>query len=345
MCLKNDKMKSSFILFFVLLALSGEVKASPWTFIKQTCSDLMVRLGRKPELSFQGASYQPPVGAHPSHVKTIDDLKSARAYNEQYPHLPYLEQSLESFKDTNTPYIRYHFDDVHNGSRHHRDFLNSTVEIIHLPHSSYHGHIRLRIGERLYGFENVRRTFNDRFDAGLIFKRERKLKKGKKAGNEGVVYLLTEDQKTILVQRKAQIENFYRSSQYYNIPPFDGSGAQEVRVLVDDVSGEIRYHSPTSPSSSGNRAVVNGELVQIDGQEYLKSPSGYLHPVSKNAAGERVTRSFSCASSAAHVLSEILGLNVKDMPYAGSFLTHLKNGAQGEASPTAIIHYYPSSDL
>jgi hypothetical protein len=330
----------------VVMTLSASVEASPWSFIKQTCSDVMGKLSTSPQQEHRGASYVPPENSHQSHVKTLDEYRSSEAYTEQYHHLPELEQSLDRFKDTNLPFIRYFFDNQIKRNRSYRDFLNSSVEVIYFPHSSYHGHVRLRIGERMYGFESVKRTFNGSFDTDRIFKSERRLKKGKKAGNEGVVYLLTEDQQAILQQRQAQIKQFYDSSQMYNIPPFDGSGASEVKVIVDEATGKISYHSPTSPSSYGNRAEVNGELVEIEGKEFLKSPNGYLHPVRLNAAGERVTHAYSCTSSASHVLSQILGLNVKeDMPYAGSFMTHLKNGAEGAASPSALIHYYPSSDL
>ncbi len=337
------KTQLIFIVCLVSLSIS-DAYSSPFQVFKNGCQNLIQRMfGTKK--NFTGPDYVPVEGAHASHLEVVNDLKTNALSSKKFFHLPKVEQSVEQFSDTNGKYIRYYFDAAANSSVGRREFLENTAEIVYTPHASYHGHVRLRIGNKLYGFENVKRTMNTSFDGSALFKAERKVKKGRKEGNLGVVFTLTDDQQQVLKARQGMIDQFYESSARYNIPPFDGSGAAEVKVLVDPTSGKMSYKSPTSKSSFGNHGEITGDLVEENGAEFLVSPNGYRHPVHLNDKGERVVKAYSCASSVHHVMSDILGMSVKEMPYAGSFMTSLKNGAQDHLSPDAIIHYYPSSDL
>lgn len=337
------KTRLIFLLCFISISIT-DAYSSPFQVFKNGCHNLIQKMfsGKK---NFSGPDYTPPEASHPSHLEVINELQSSEFTSKKFFHLPKVEQSIEQFSNTNGKYLRYYFDSAANNSVGRREFLENTAEIVYTPHASYHGHVRLRIGNKLYGFENVKRTMNSTFDGSALYKAERKVKKGRKEGNLGVVFTLTEAQQQVLKERQGMIDQFYDSSARYNIPPFDGSGAAEVKVLVDEATGRMSYKSPTSKSSFGNHAEITGSIVEENGAEFLVSPNGFRHPIHLNEKGERVVKSFSCASSVHHVMDEILGMSVKEMPYAGSFMTSLKNGAQDHLSPDAIIHYYPSIDL
>lgn len=339
----NNKIR----VIIVTLSLScfGPVEASPFSRFTQSCRDLVAKVWGGEQKGFKGLEYTPPEDAHASHLEVLKELEQIVGSTKNYPHLPYLSQSIQKFKNTNEAYIQYFMEDGAWKKPGYKKFLEDTLEILYFPHSSVHGHVRLRIGNKMYGFENVQRTMAGAFDPTRIFKQERKLKRGKKAGNMGVVFVLTEEQKLVLKEKMPEIEKFYQSSERYNLPPFDGKGELEVKVLVDEETGKIKYHSPAPPSAYGNRRAVQATLEEIEGEKYLVAPNGMRQIVFENDKGELVTRSYSCASSACRVMNNFLGLNVKDMPYAGSFMTHLKNGAEGHLKPDAIIHYYPESDL
>lgn len=328
------------------LSLMSVAQASPFSRFSQGCRDLVSRVwAGGGQNNFKGVDYVPPEDAHPSHFDALKEFEDVVGQTKEYPHLPYLQQSLKRFKNTDEAYVEYFMEKGAWKKPGYQKFLEDTAEIVFLPHSSIHGHIRLRIGNKLYGFENVRRTFMSPFAPDRIFKQERPLKRGKKAGNMGVVFVLTKEQKEVLSERLTEIDKFYQSSERYNLPPFDGKGETQVKVLVDEAMGKIKYHSPTPPSAVGNRSPVQATLEEVDGEKYLVAPNGLRQIVFENEKGELVTRSYSCSSSACHVMNNFLGMDIKDMPYAGSFMTHLKNGAEGHLKPDAIIHYYPESDL
>lgn len=330
---------------FLSLSLLGHVEASPFSRFTDDCHGLIARILGTDKRQFQGIDYQPPGDAHASHFKAIKEFEQQNLKLEDYPHLPYFNQSVKRFKNTDEAYLEYYMERNAWKRPGYQNFIENTAEILFFPNSSLHGHVRLRIGKMVYGFENIRRVFMQGFEPERIFKQERQLKRGKKAGNMGIVFVLTQEHKKILAEKLPEIEKFYGSSQKYNLPPFDGKGELEVKVLVDEQSGKISYHSPSPPSSYGNRGPVNATLEQVDGGKFLVAPNGVRQAVFENDRGELVSRSFSCTSSACHVMNNFLGLNVKDMPYAGSFMTHLKNGAEGYLKPDAIIHYFPEDDL
>lgn len=338
-------MKVKTLFFAILLILSDAVEASPFSRFSGHCHGLITKILRTDKSEFTGGGYRPPGDAHESHFEVIKELERVDLKIKDYPHLPYLNQFVKRFKNTDEAYLEYYMEKGAWKRPGYQNFIENTAEILFFPNSSLHGHVRLRIGKMVYGFENIRSVFMQSFEPGRIFKQERQLKRGKKAGNMGVVFVLTEEHKKMLAEKLPEIEKFYGSSKKYNLPPFDGKGELEVKVLVDEQSGRISYHSPSPPSSYGNRGPVNATLEQVDGGKILVAPNGVRQAVFENDKGELVTRSFSCTSSACHVMNNFLGLSVKDMPYAGSFMTHLKNGAEGYLKPDAIIHYYPESDL
>lgn len=310
----------------------------------QSCQDLFQNLFSTQKVSFKGPSYQVPENADPSHIDLIKSFKELDHFPESYPHLPYMEQSLKRFKDTDEYFVEYFMKPGDWNKKGYQDYLENSVEVILFPHSSIHGHIRLRIGKKIYGYENVSVSFNEPFTPERIFKKQRELKRGVKAGNIGVVFVLTEEQKRLLTSRMEDIERFYSSTQKYNVPPFDGKGDKRLKIIQTD-DGQYKYHSPTAPSGYGNRAKFNARIVNSEGLTYLEAPNGLRHLVEKDENDELVTQGYSCSSSVGHVLQNYLGLSVKDMPFAGSFFTHLKNGATEHTKPSAIIHYYSSSDL
>lgn len=333
------------IIFIAVVSLSvSSVEAAPFPRFLKSCQDVISNFFGSKNTEFKGTSYTPPADSHPTHLELFKQASDDANFSSTYPHLPYSEQNFKKFKDTDKPYVEYYLNSGDWSKDGYKKFLDNTVEIVMFPHSSMHGHIRLRIGHKMYGFENVGTTFNGPFDPARVFKSQRALKRGTKAGNIGVAYVLTPEQMERLTAKLADIEKFYDSSARYNMPPFDGKGEKEIKVLVDD-NGRIKFHSPAPPSSYGNRKPTLATLETIDGQDFLVTPTGIRHLVTKNEDGEMVTEGYSCASSAGHVMRNFLGLDVKDMPYAGSFLTHLKNGAEGFAKPDAVIHYYPASDL
>lgn len=328
-------------LFFISVS---QAHASPFPRFLKSCQDVVQNFFGFKKSDFSGKAYVPPEDVHPSHLDVIKGIETTPNFTQTYPHLPYMEQSLKRFKDTDEPFVEYFMSAGDWSKKGYREFLENTVEVIIFPHSSLHGHIRLRIGSKMYGYENVSRVFDGQFDPSRLFKPQRELKRGTKAGNIGVVYVLTPEQKELLNARMGEIERFYNSSERYNMPPFDGRGEKEIKILFEE-NGTLKYHSPAPPSAYGNRKKFTAELVTEGDSQYLLAPNGVKHLVKKNENDELVTEGYSCASSAGHALRNFLGFSIKDMPYAGSFMTHLKNGAEGFTKPDAVIHYYPSSDL
>lgn len=337
-------MLKTFLVLFMLTQSMSSAHAMPFPRFLKSCQDVIQNIFGAKKAEFKGSAYLPPEDADPTHLELIKNLKDEPRFQESYPHLPFMEQSLKKFKDTNEPFVEYYMRSGDWNKKGYNDYLENTVEVILFPHSSIHGHVRLRIGKKMYGYENISAVFNESFNASRIFKEQRKLKRGSKAGNIGVVYTLSGEQKELLTKHFDEIERFYNSSQRYNMPPFDGKGEKQIKIITDE-SGALKFHSATPPSGYGNRKKFTAQLVSDGDTQYLEAPNGLRQLVTKNENDELITEGYSCASSAGHVLRNFLGIQVKDMPFAGSFLTHLKNGAEGFTKPDAVIHYYPSSDL
>ncbi len=337
---KNKIILTAF--FIANLSLSTPTYAAPWS----NCLDVIkkvVGLNSSPEEVLTQK-------AHPSFFQVKKDMEAKGLDPESFPFLPEVEQSLKTYKTTGLPYIEYFYNPKAHNSLGAKEFINNTIEVVYTPHASRFGHIRVRVGNKLYGFENVRSTFMRDFDASVLFKPVRQIKKvpgqgdGRKEGNIGVVFALTPEMKQVFNERLQQIQKFYKSSQDTNVPPFDSAGVSNIKLIVGD-NGQLTYKSPTSKSNFGNHGTINGKIINSGDGEVLLSESGYRHPIKLNEKGERIVTGYSCASSVYHVLGEIMGMNVPNMAYATGFKTFLKNGNEGGTSPVAVIHYYPSSDL
>ena len=309
------------IFSFSLVSFSSRVEAQVNILrsVQNACSSFFNRLFSRGEL-LNGFSKD----AHPSFI----ELSEARKFDEidlpeDYKHLSFAKQEIKTFKSTDETHLLYHFEKAPSTSmREYSEFLENTAEVIFYSNSRW-GHIRLRVGKKLYGFENI--------EYSMLSKYTPTVSKNEKVGT---VFWVGKDKVNNML---TEIEKFYNGSQKYNFPPFDGSGGK-ILVNVDD-AGKVKFHSKTPPSSYGNRKFTKAVIIEENGAKYLQNPDGLKLKLNEDNNGQLWMEGFSCASSASHVLNNYLGVNVVMKPYARGFRTHIQNGNEGFDRPIAKIIY------
>lgn len=212
------------------------------------------------------------------------------------------------------------------------EFLEKTVEIIFTPHEPF-GHIRLRVGKKLYGFENVQWTTNKDFTPMLHKSTNKDL-----PSSTGAVFFVGAD-KIKSVQK--EIEDFYSQSSKNNFPPFDAYSSL-LRIEEKDKSfgsGKTLTFISDAPKF-GNNKEVNGKIVEKNGRHFLVSNDGYEFEIQKKG-NQYFSKSFSCSSSAGHVLEKYFQINVHGTIAAKNTVQSILNlNAWGNTQPVALMRYY-----
>lgn len=211
------------------------------------------------------------------------------------------------------------------------DFLQQTAEIIFEPGGPF-GHINLRVGKKLYSFNNVKWTSISSFAPQML-----RSDKPDMMSSHGFVFQLGKDKIAAL---KKDIELFYNSSQSHNIPAFDAySPLLKIEEREATFGGKKLFYVTDSPKF-GNDREISGKLAELDGQMVLDAGNGIVVPVIKKGK-DYYTQSYSCSSSAAHVLEKFFGLKMSYAFSAKSLAESLSKGNIRESiSPTAVIKYY-----
>lgn len=111
---------------------------------------------------------------------------------------------------------------------------------------------------------------------------------------------------------------------------------------------ELRYASKSNASNLSNTRELNGKIIQRDGLYFLESDDGLIVEVEKRPDGF-YTQSYSCLSSATHVLEKFFNINLNYQDFPQGLLQHLPEELQkavlsgksnGDKSPEIVIKYF-----
>lgn len=212
------------------------------------------------------------------------------------------------------------------------EFLEKTVEIIFTPHEPF-GHIRLRVGKKLYGFENVQWTTNKEFSPMFHKSTNQDL-----PSSTGAVFFVGAD-KIKSVQK--EIEDFYTQSSKNNFPPFDAYSSLLKIEEKDKTFGSGKsLHFISDAPKFGNNKEVNGKIVEKNGRHFLVSSDGYEFEIQKKG-NQYFSNSFSCSSSAGHILEKYFQINIHGTIAAKNTVQSILNlNAWGNTQPVALMRYY-----
>jgi hypothetical protein len=206
-------------------------------------------------------------------------------------------------------------------------FLEETAEVIFEPVEPF-GHITLRIGKKVYSFNFIQSTAINTFSPRL-----RKSSSKELLSSHGFVFQVGKEN---ISKLENEIVAFYKSSQSHNIPAFD---AYSPMLKIEDLgNGNLKY--VTDSPKYGNSGSVNGKIVEENGVMVLVAGSGIKVPVVKQGK-DYYTQSYSCSSSAGHILERYFGIKTSQNFSAKTLLNALKNGnINQKVSPIAVIKYY-----
>lgn len=212
-------------------------------------------------------------------------------------------------------------------------FLEETAEIIFEPTEPF-GHINLRVGKNIYSFNNVRWTSINSFSPRM----KASTKPEELFSSHGFVFQLGKDKIDSL---KKEIDAFYNSSQSHNIPAFDAySPLLKIAERENNWGGGKKLFYVTDSPKYGNNQEINGKIVEVNGKMVLDAGNGVTVPVIKKG-DHYYTQSYSCSSSAGHVLERFFGITVSHNISAKSLAASLLKGNINQSiSPIAVIKYY-----
>lgn len=207
------------------------------------------------------------------------------------------------------------------------DFLEQTAEIIFEPVEPF-GHINLRVGKKVYSFNFIQSTSINKFSP-----RMKNSSNPEMSGSTGYVFQLSKEK---IESLEKEIEAFYRSSASNNVPPFD---AYSPLLKINKVGGGRLKFQSESPKF-GNMNAIDGKIVEENGQYFLDSGRGVRVPAIKKG-DDFFTQSYSCSSSAGHIMEKFFGISLSYDGAAKSIKQSLDNGNMNESiSPIGIIKYY-----
>ena len=210
-------------------------------------------------------------------------------------------------------------------------FLEETAEVIFEPTEPF-GHIYLRIGKKVHTFNNVQWTSVSSFSPRL-----RKSSNPELMSSTGFVFHLGKEKIDPLLK---EIAALYSSSQSHNVPAFDAYSPMLKIEERDGMMGGKKLFYVTDSPKYGNDKEIKGKLVEVNGVMVLDAGNGITVPVVKKG-DHYYTQSYSCSSSAGHVLEKFFGLKVAHAYSAKSLAAALSKGNINESiSPVAVIKYY-----
>lgn len=210
------------------------------------------------------------------------------------------------------------------------EYLEQTAEIIFEPVEPF-GHINLRVGKKVYSFNFIQSTSINKFSP-----RMKNSSNPEMSGSTGYVFQLGKEK---IEAMEKEIEAFYRSSASHNVPPFDAySPLLKIHQEEGSFGPKLKFKSE-SPKF-GNLNNINGKIVDENGKYFLDSGNGIKVPVVKKGE-DFFTQSYSCSSSAGHIMEKYFGVTLSYSGSAKSIKQSLENGNMNESiSPIGIIKYY-----
>lgn len=256
------------------------------------------------------------VSAKPAYiidVKTTDKRTSPEGSAELF------EKSIKSFPNGKSYEEIVLKKDIPETLPRYQEFLEETVEVIYSPTGPF-GHINLRVGERVYSFNDVQSVSINQFKAM------------KKDGRVGYAFEVSSEK---IAKLKHDLERFYSDSRDFNVPPFDAYSPKVDVKAVDNGTVQFKSSSP----NYGNNKKAAADIVDDGNDAYLESPSGMKYPLERKNDGTYCTQSFSCATSATHLLKKSFGIDVEFEQGAKSLKELLEAGNPKGTSPDFKIVY------
>ncbi|MDA9793361.1 hypothetical protein N9B72_02130 [Bacteriovoracaceae bacterium] len=195
-------------------------------------------------------------------------------------------------------------------------FVRNSVEVMFEPAEPF-GHIRLRVGEKVYSFNYIQSTSVGAFSP--------------RAGNGhyGFAYFVDANQ---IKQLESEMAQFYGHSSRYNFPPFD---AYSPPLKIVKEGGDYKYISPSSEYA--NNSSVNADIIEQDGKYFL-SQDDYKFPIKKTGDDTYEVQSYSCISSADY-WTKRFGVNLDPRLSAKSLKETLLSDNHGLSKPDMIFEY------
>lgn len=255
----------------------------------------------------------------------------AQSLSRPLPELTQLNPVPKTFPNGKT-YIEYTANpNVMNKYPDYDVFLEETAEVIFEPTEPF-GHIYLRVGKKVHSFNFIQSTSISHYSP-----RMKKSTNPELISSHGYVFQLGKEK---IEAMKNEIEAFYRSSQSHNIPAFDAYSPLLKIVEEEGVLGGKNLRYVTDSPKYGNDQTLKGTLKEVDGKMVLDAGNGVIVPVVKKG-NDYFTQSYSCSSSAGHILEKFFGIKVSQAYSAKSLAASLSKGNINEKiSPIAVIKYY-----
>lgn len=210
------------------------------------------------------------------------------------------------------------------------EYLSETAEVIFEPVEPF-GHINLRIGKKIYSFNFIQSTSINKFSPRIKNSSNPEL-----PGSTGYVFEIGKEK---IEAMEKEIEAFYRSSASHNVPPFDAYSPL-LKIFEEDTNfGKVLSFKSDSPKF-GNLNKIKGSIVEENGAYYLDAGNGVKVSVIKKG-DEYFTQSYSCSSSAGHIMQKYFGIDLSYDGAAKSIQQSLANGNMHQnISPVGVIKYH-----
>ncbi len=209
-------------------------------------------------------------------------------------------------------------------------FLEKSIEVIYVPYEPF-GHIAIRVGKYVYAFNAIQRTMSTYFKPIIHPFR------GPEKSSFGFIFMMDKEK---IAKALNEIEDIFKNSQEYNLPPFDAYG---VLIKIEEIDRGVMGKGLRFVSDSpklGNNSEVRAKIVEIEGKLFLQAPNGYKVPVIKKGK-QYYAQSYSCSTVASRILREFFGINIAQDASAKYVLEVLKSGNPGgNRSPDYMMRYY-----
>ncbi len=191
-------------------------------------------------------------------------------------------------------------------------YKQNSIEVLFKDIGKF-GHTEIRIGTRIYGFNDVKYTSNK------VFSKQSK-------GVTGYVYRLNSEQ---IEKLSLEFSNIYKSSRKYNIPAFDAfSGEAEIFLQSK------KYY--LNNETSHNQKQLKGTIESFGKEKYIVAPSGYKEKIiQKN--NNFFLQTHNCTSIIFDILNREIGMDFGAQTSAISSQKSLMKGKR--IIPDSIIEY------
>lgn len=202
-----------------------------------------------------------------------------------------------------------------------QSFQENSVEVMYEPTGPF-GHIRLRVGSTVYSFNFSKDATLHLFDPS------------KNKATDGYAFVVPKED---IAKVQKEIDRIYYNSSLYNVPPFDPYSHQ---MRLSSNRENPRFRRPTSSiyslmSTNG----ATGRIVTRDGRKFFQTPDNLFVPLEEHGEGVVCMQSFSCSSSANHILKKFFGIDLDVDRGAKGMREQLEAGSSMNRTPDVVLRY------